>query len=856
MNQTTGVRSITRKKATKLSQIRSRKASSGSEKGYVMVMTAIMLPLLLVLVSAATDVTYFYARTVEIQRIADSAALAGVVRMPNFPDAKKTAYKVATQNGALTGTNDITVTASQITGTNRQIKVSVRDANVKLFFGRIFKDHWDITRTATAEYVSNIPLGSLLNAIGTGDLTGASGAGTVGAGMRTRSQNFWLTVHGPCAAKEQGDQVSTRYDGTLINGTVAPGNQLDAANKPKNLWYRVCDYNSTQSSMTSDAAYTNRLATIAGETSAANTAAGSTNLFPGVSINREHDPEGYNYIVDVPCTPVGGVVLPAPCPDSDKTLQPINVDVFDPVFNPDSLQIFGNAANKKIKPDAYGVNRTGVSAGCLPSAGAPAVLTACAPAVPAGQTRPADVRVTTNFRVFPADDTPVDYTDDKALTLGADLASTNNRVSGIDANNVAEIDAVAQFKSCINATDYWMDTTQKTDDGSVVGSVAHDYVPDGITVANTPIQISAADPDMESSTGCARNGTQWRTLYTIPSGSRKGRFRINVRTVSAPKSFGLNAFSIRASEGSVPIAPAQATFTWCNNPLTPGKCPSVSGDSTMSVSASVPQVSEFYLAQLSPARLFRGKTVLLQLWDVGEGGDRIEILRPVKDATQCAAGAAFEKDSDPELPGSDCTQHFNWSVRDPGYNEFGASALDPTGDPASDNCTGAGQKDKLTLSVSGRWDTTLVQPFIDPDIGCAVFDPNRFQSRGGFSQAQFPKVGSGSAGAPCEDKNGKVYCEAGRFNDRLVSLEVQIPSTYGCDSGTGTGPTNECVDLEEQKASAPSNPAFTGLPQNGWWKIRYYPLKESSSAAQYLPMTDSTTWSVNLIGDPVHLIPN
>jgi Flp pilus assembly protein TadG len=55
MNQTTGVRSITRKKATKLSQIRSRKASSGSEKGYVMVMTAIMLPLLLVLVSAATS---------------------------------------------------------------------------------------------------------------------------------------------------------------------------------------------------------------------------------------------------------------------------------------------------------------------------------------------------------------------------------------------------------------------------------------------------------------------------------------------------------------------------------------------------------------------------------------------------------------------------------------------------------------------------------------------------------------------------------------------------------------------------------------------------------------------------------
>jgi hypothetical protein len=158
--------------------------------------------------------------------------------------------------------------------------------------------------------------------------------------------------------------------------------------------------------------------------------------------------------------------------------------------------------------------------------------------------------------------------------------------------------------------------------------------------------------------------------------------------------------------------------------------------------------------------------------------------------------------------------------------------------------------------VSGRWDTTMVQPFIDADIGCAVFDPTRLQSRGGFGQAQFPKVGALSASAPCTDANGKVYCDAGRFNDRLVSLEVQIPSTYGCAPGSGTDAAHECVDLEDQKASDPTNPAFLGLPQNGWWKIRYYPLKETPSAPVYLPMTDSTTWSVNLIGDPVHLIQN
>ena len=67
------------------------------------------------------------------------------------------------------------------------------------------------------------------------------------------------------------------------------------------------------------------------------------------------------------------------------------------------------------------------------------------------------------------------------------------------------------------------------------------------------------------------------------------------------------------------------------------------------------------------------------------------------------------------------------------------------------------------------------------------------------------------------------------FNGRIVSIELQIPPTYGCVAAT-----IPCVE--------------TPLPQDGWWKIRYNTLAAGVS--------DRTTWTVQLIGDPVHLIHN
>jgi Flp pilus assembly protein TadG len=820
----TGTRTVVRHKPRRADGFRARLTRRKSERGYIMVTTIIMLPLLLVLVSAATDVTYFYARTVEVQRLADTAALAGVVRMPNLPDAQKIAQRVATQNGAKNGESSMTVNAEPIVGTNRKLKVTVRDANVKLFFGSLFKDHWDIQRTSTAEYVSNIPLGSVLNAIGTGDISGATDPVGVGKGHAATPQNFWLTAHGPCAAKEQGDQLSTRYDGTFFNFTPAL-----ATSHPEYRYRRVCDFNAAQLSLATPAAVAaSQIAQLESEI-----AASPTDLFPAVSLNRDYDSQGYNYIVDVPCAPApDGTVYPAPCTGANlTTTTELSIDMFDPVFGPDSLQRFqfrGGVLDQR-KPDSYGVRKV-VTPGCTTAAItaaqlalAPDPLASCKTPIGPGEVLPADVRVFTQVRVYPPDDSPVDYSNDIPMPL----TDPRNRTTGIAPNGAVETDAVALFKTCVNATDEWM-----SDVAGVLAPMTdtnNDYVPD---VAGTETPIPADSPDRDSY--CADNSLKWRSIIKLPAGSKRGRYRINVRTISSNASFGSNAFAIRASFGT--------EFVGCSS-VSAATCPSVSGDSAMSVFASVPGVSEFYLAQLAPAQLFRGKTVVLQLWDIGEGGDSIEVLRPISGASQCSTGV----DSDPNY----CIQKFNWNVWDPGINNPGANALKPAGDARQDNCKSVGQEGQTKLSVAGDWNTKLTA------LGCGSTLPSDLlDSRAGFGDSNFIKTGAGTATGACADLGSPavtgvttVQCKAGLFNDRLVALQVEVPLNYGCKAGTGPDPVTGNVASPCEDVSP--------IPQGGWWRIRYTPLKEDPSPlTPYLRMTDATTWTVQLLGDPVHLVPN
>jgi len=74
-------------------------------------------------------------------------------------------------------------------------------------------------------------------------------------------------------------------------------------------------------------------------------------------------------------------------------------------------------------------------------------------------------------------------------------------------------------------------------------------------------------------------------------------------------------------------------------------------------------------------------------------------------------------------------------------------------------------------------------------------------------------VSAGSAGLQATSCSGSC---SQPFNDKLITIDIPLPSTYGS----------------------------SGLWQNGWWQVEY----DVSSG------NDTTTWQVNVLGNPVHLI--
>ena len=86
-----------------------------------MVITALMFPLLIMCVAFVVDVSMFFFKSIQVQRTADAAALAGVTRMPRTVDAQRLAVDIAKRNGYQNGVKGVTVTVAPPPDTNKQI---------------------------------------------------------------------------------------------------------------------------------------------------------------------------------------------------------------------------------------------------------------------------------------------------------------------------------------------------------------------------------------------------------------------------------------------------------------------------------------------------------------------------------------------------------------------------------------------------------------------------------------------------------------------------------------------------------------------------------------------------------------
>lgn len=164
------------------------------DRGYAVVLTALLLVPLLGFAGFAVDVGGWYARASSLQRAADAASLAGVVWQPDFATAEAAAREAAARNGFSHGVGGITVEVFD-EGPN-QLEVRITDTDVDLFFAGIFLDNVEIGRSSKSEYVKSVPMGSPENFLGNDPVEG-------------NFPNLWLATFGPQTAKRSGDQFHT-----------------------------------------------------------------------------------------------------------------------------------------------------------------------------------------------------------------------------------------------------------------------------------------------------------------------------------------------------------------------------------------------------------------------------------------------------------------------------------------------------------------------------------------------------------------------------------------------------------------------------------------------------------------------
>lgn len=185
---------------------RSRR-SHRDERGLALPLLALVLVGLLGVASLVVDLGNWQVEASKVQQAADAAALAGVVALPEGPQAAiDRAREVAAANGYDNDDDGVTVAVDPALGQER-IEVAITTTNVQQFLSQVVRDDApSITRRSTSQYVQPVPLGSPRNYLGTNDLM-ASYPGLAGTNA---VENFFLAVSGECTQRENGDRITPR----------------------------------------------------------------------------------------------------------------------------------------------------------------------------------------------------------------------------------------------------------------------------------------------------------------------------------------------------------------------------------------------------------------------------------------------------------------------------------------------------------------------------------------------------------------------------------------------------------------------------------------------------------------------
>lgn len=191
------------------------RADRASERGYVAVMTGLLLLVLMGIAAFAVDVGFWYVVGQQEQRAADAAALAGVTSLPGDPAG---AYAVAQNfskiNGFTNGVQATTVTPG-IDGQPTRLRVTVTRTVDNIFGPLLGVPKTTISRTAVADYAGPVPMGSPCNEFGNDPEPGSN----QGAACQDVTGMMWANVNSPSSAKVNGDAYQSKNGcGSSVDG--------------------------------------------------------------------------------------------------------------------------------------------------------------------------------------------------------------------------------------------------------------------------------------------------------------------------------------------------------------------------------------------------------------------------------------------------------------------------------------------------------------------------------------------------------------------------------------------------------------------------------------------------------------
>ena len=212
---------------------RGRAGARARSRGQVLVIFALSAFLFVGLSAVVVDVAWYWANTLRVQRAADAAALAGAVLLPGkvntgTDNAYLRATNEATKNGYSAG-GGVTVTPVQnsiaVAGGNpNELDVTIT-APVSTFFMRVFGiNSINATRSAKAEFVLPVPMGSPQNYYGVGEFLGTHvvyGSANTGwdDSATTLSNGKWSSPGS--ADSNQDANYATGPSGLTSGGTAA-----------------------------------------------------------------------------------------------------------------------------------------------------------------------------------------------------------------------------------------------------------------------------------------------------------------------------------------------------------------------------------------------------------------------------------------------------------------------------------------------------------------------------------------------------------------------------------------------------------------------------------------------------------